>query len=101
MEKQKMKVTELEVKQGIDDELYFELPDDLLERLGWEEGDDVKFVEKDGGFLITKVKYENIELELDDQELLKYMMFAHEQGITFNQLCEDAIKAKLNETDPK
>ena len=45
----------------------------------------------DGGFVLTKVKYKTIELDFDDEELLKYMVFAHEQGITFNELCERAF----------
>jgi len=94
-----MKTTQLEVKENIDGELYFDLPDDLLNRLGWAEGDDIKFVEQDGGFLIKKVKYESVSLEIEDADLLKYMMFAHERNITFNELCETAIEEKLNELE--
>ena len=71
----------------------------MLKRLGWEEGDDLKFEERKGAVLIRKVKYESVELEFDDKELLKYMTYAHEQNITFNELCEEAIKAKLDELD--
>ena len=92
-----MKVTELEVKESFDGELYFRLPDDLLDRLGWEVGDEIKFTEKDGGFVLTKVKYETIELDIDKEDLLRYMEFAHEENITFNELCERAIKAKIEE----
>jgi bifunctional DNA-binding transcriptional regulator/antitoxin component of YhaV-PrlF toxin-antitoxin module len=94
-----MKTTQLEVKENIDGELYFDLPDELLNRLGWAEGDDIKFVEQDGGFLIKKVKYESVSLEIEDADLLKYMMFAHERNITFNELCETAIEEKLNELE--
>ena len=94
-----MKVSELEVKESFDGELYFRLPDDLLDRLGWEEGDEIKFTEKDGGFVLTKVKYETIELDFDDKELLKYMQFAHEENITFNELCERALKEKIKENN--
>ena len=96
-----MKITELEVKQSFDGELYFRLPDDLLKRLGWEVGDDLKFIPQDDAFIIKKVKYENVELEFDEEELLKYMTFAHEKNITFNELCEEAIKAKLDEVNCK
>jgi len=92
-----MKTTQLEVKENIDGELYFDLPDELLNRLGWKEGDDIKFVEQDGGFLIKKVKYETIQLDFEDEDLLKYMMFAHEQDITFNQLIENSIRDNLYE----
>ena len=39
----------------------------------------------------------SIELEFDDEELLKYMMLAHEENITFNERCERALKAKIDE----
>ena len=94
-----MKTTQLEVKENIDGELYFDLPDDLLNRLGWAEGDDIKFVEKDGGFLIKKVKYESVELDFDKEDLLNYMTYAHNKNITFNELCEQAIKEKLDELE--
>ena len=87
------------LKETTDGDLFFTIPDEILKRLGWEEGDDLKFEERNGSVLIRKVKYESVELEFDDKELLKYMMVAHEKGITFNQLCEEAIKAKLNEVD--
>jgi len=92
-------MNELKLQETEDGELFFNIPDDVLNRLGWEEGDDIKFIEKDGGFLVKKIKYENIELEFDEEELLKYMQCAHEENITFNEFCERAIKAKLNDLD--
>ncbi len=94
-------MTEIELKETDNGELFFRIPEETLNRLGWKEGDDLKFEERKGAVLIRKVKYENIELEFDDKELLKYMMVAHEKGITFNELCEEAIKAKLDEIDSK
>tara|TARA_B100000242_G_C42685682_1_gene321141 strand:+ start:206 stop:490 length:285 start_codon:yes stop_codon:yes gene_type:complete len=94
-----MKVAELEVKESFDGELYFRLPDDLLKRLGWEEGDELKFIPQDEAFIIKKVKYETIELEFDDKDLLKYMKCAHEQNITFNEFCELAFKAIIKENE--
>lgn len=90
-----MKIGELEVKESFDGELYFRIPDDVLNRLGWEEGDDLKFIPQDEAFIIKKVKYEKIELDMDEEDLLKYMMFAHEQNITFNELCQNAVKENL------
>lgn len=92
---------EIILKETADGDLFFTIPDEVLERLGWKEGDDLKFEERNGSVLIRKVKYESVELEFNDEELLKYMMVAHELGITFNQLCEDAIKAKLDEINSK
>jgi len=96
-----MKVSELEVKESFGGELYFRLPDDLLKRLGWEEGDELKFIPQDDAFILKKVKYENVELEFDKEELLKYMTFAHEKNMTFNQLCEEAVQAKIDEVNCK
>jgi bifunctional DNA-binding transcriptional regulator/antitoxin component of YhaV-PrlF toxin-antitoxin module len=92
-------MNELKLQETDDGELFFSIPDDILDRLGWEEGDEIKFVEQDGGFLLKKVKYESVSLDIDDEDLLKYMMFAHERNITFNQLCENAIKEKIEELD--
>ena len=93
-----MKVTGLvDLKETTDGDLFFTIPDDVLERLGWKEGDDLKFQERNGSVLIRKVKYESVELEFDDEELLKYMTCAHEQNITFNEFCEKAIKVFLKD----
>ncbi len=94
-----MKVSELEVKESFDGELYFRLPDDLLKRLGWEVGDDLKFIPQDDAFIITKVKYANIDLDFDEEELLKYMMCAHEQNLSFNEFVEQALKERIKEED--
>jgi len=96
-----MKTTQLEVKENIDGELYFDLPDDLLNRLGWSEGDDIKFVEQDGGFLIKKVKYETIQLDFDEDNLFKYMQHAHGQGLSFNQWIENVILEYIKNENSK
>lgn len=90
---------EVILKETSDGDLFFTIPDEMLERLGWEEGDDLKFEDRNGSVLIRKVKYENVELEFDDKELLKYMILAHEQGITFNELCENAIKSFIEDQE--
>ena len=92
-----MKITELEVKESFDGELYFRLPDDLLKRLGWEVGDELKFIPQDDAFIIKKVKYANIDLDFDEEELLKYMMCAHEQNLSFNEFVEQALKERIKE----
>ena len=92
---------EIILKETADGDLFFTIPDEVLERLGWKEGDDLKFEERNGSVLIRKVKYESVQLEFDDKELLKYMQFAHEEDITFNELCERALKAKLDEINSK
>ena len=94
-----MKVSELEVKESFDGELYFRLPDDLLKRLGWEVGDELKFIPQDDAFTIKKVKYANIDLDFDEEELLKYMMCAHEQNLSFNEFVEQALKERIKQED--
>jgi len=94
-----MKVSELEVKESFDGELYFRLPDDLLKRLGWEVGDELKFIPQDDAFIIKKVKYANIDLDFDEEELLKYMICAHEQNLSFNEFVEQALKERIKEED--
>ena len=88
-----MKITELQVKENSDGELYFDLPDELMNHLGWEVGDDVKFIEKDNGYLIKKVRYETIELDFDKEELLELMNLAHEKNITFNELIAESLES--------
>lgn len=56
-----MKVAELEVKESVDGELYFRLPDDLLKRLEWEVGDELEFIPQDEAFIIKKVKIKENE----------------------------------------
>ena len=94
-----MKTGELIVKETPDGELYFNIPDDLLDRLGWKEGDDIEFVEKDGGFILTKVRYENVELELEDETFTGVAKLAHENDITFNKQIELIMKEFIDKHD--
>jgi formylmethanofuran dehydrogenase subunit D len=55
-----MREYEIELKETAEGELFFRIPDEVLERLGWKEGDDLKFEERNGSVLIRKIKYENI-----------------------------------------
>tara|TARA_R110000744_G_scaffold42448_2_gene95828 strand:+ start:453 stop:737 length:285 start_codon:yes stop_codon:yes gene_type:complete len=84
-----MEVPKIEVKESSDGEFYFNLPDGLLSRLG--EGDEIKFVERDGGFVIKKAKYESIELDIDDEELFKYMKHAHKNLLSLNEWVEKCL----------
>jgi antitoxin component of MazEF toxin-antitoxin module len=95
-----MKISTLAIKETSDGDLFIELPPDLLEDLGWEEGDEVKFIDKKNGkFLIKKMRYASIELEFDDDELFEYMQLAHRRNQSFNEFCEQAFKAMIeNET---
>ena len=92
-----MEVPKIEVKESSDGEFYFNLPDDLLGRLG--EGDEIKFVERDGGFVIKKAKYESIELDIDDEELFKYMKHAHENLLSLNEWVEKCLTKFIEAED--
>jgi hypothetical protein len=92
-----MEVSKIEVKESSDGELYFNLPDDLLSRLG--ECDEIKFVERDGGFVIKKAKYESIQLDIDDEELFKYMKHAHENLLSLNEWVEKCLSKFMEVED--
>jgi len=94
----KMIPAEVEIKEYQDGsgDVYFEIPPVMLESLGWEEGDDVKFnVQTDGAIMVRKVKYESIELDFDEAELFKYMQIAHERDQTFNEFVQNTLTEML------
>lgn len=83
------------VEEG--DDLYMQIPDELMEDMGWEIGDDLKFIDhKDGSFRLRKVKYETIELEFDDEDLFKYMHAAHKKDITLNEFIAEAVEERIS-----
>lgn len=85
-------IFEVEVQKNEQDELFIELPPSLMKELGWKPGDELKWEETDnGGFRCRKIKYETIELEIDDEEYVKYLKFAHENNMSFNEFVELAI----------
>lgn len=45
-----------EVKETPEGELYFELPQDLLDGLGWYEGDVIRWTVTDTGAIIEKLQ---------------------------------------------
>jgi hypothetical protein len=70
--------------------------------------DDVKFVDLEvdedwmekaqaivaGNDYDTRVK---VPIDFTDEELLRFMMLAHERDITFNQLVEEALKNAIEQ----
>lgn len=94
--------TEVEVKECDDGSggIYFEIPSEILKELGWSEGDDVKFdIQKDGSIQIRRVQLETVDLEFDDEELLKYMTAAHDRGQSFNEFCNDALVDQIKKVE--
>ena len=95
-----MKITQIEIQENSLGELFFEIPPALLEDLGWEEGDKVKFIPNENGtFTIKKAKYSTVKLDIDDDNLLRYMTYAHERDMTFNELAQEAVKEMLDKAD--
>jgi len=92
----------LEVREQPGGDLYFELDQELLNNLNCKPGDSVKFTDnKNGSFSIKKVKYSTIELDFSDDELFKYMKFAHERNQSFNELVEEAIQEAVTAVELK
>lgn len=89
--------SQIEVKENAEGELYFQLPDDLLERMGWKEGDEVKFIEQGEGFIIKKIKYETIELDFTEKELYKYMLIAHENKMSLDEWIQSALESIIKD----
>lgn len=88
------------IKQRSDGELYFEIPPECLERLGWTEGDDLDFKDNDDGtFTLVKMRRVSEEFEFSEEELFKYMKHAHEENITLNQWIERVLKIAIEHSD--
>ena len=91
---------EVEIQETKEGELYFQIPEELLDKLGWKEGDELKFLEKENGLIqIKKMRYESIELDFTEEELYKYMLAAHENKMSFDEWVEMAISSFLNAYD--
>jgi len=94
-----MKTKELVLNETPEGDLFFQIPDDVLERLDWQEGDDIEFHEKDDGFILKKVKYANVELDLDEEMFNRVAKMAHENDITFNKQIENIMKEFIAHAD--
>lgn len=40
-----------------------------------------------------------IELDIPEEDLVRYLQIAHDRGITFNELVEEAVREKLIEEE--
>lgn len=49
----------------------------------------------------TNVRYETVELEFTDEQLLTYMIAAHEADMSFNQFINTVIKDFLQHEEEK
>lgn len=89
-----MKISDVEIKESVDGELYFTLPDEVFDRLKWKEGDELiwDWRPKHNDFVITKSRYETIELDLSDEVFTGIARMAHDNDITFNKQIELILK---------
>ena len=96
------KTYEVEIQKDSEtNESFFEIPPELLKNLNWKTGDDLKWEETNEGVFVRKVKYETVELELEEEDYVKYLKYAHENNMSFNELAEKALKEVMeneNET---
>jgi len=80
-----------EVKKHPDtDDLFFELPPDVLQRLGWNECTELEWIENEDGSIMLKerdtdVEMTEVEIELSDQDFMKIAELAQKDNITFDQ----------------
>jgi bifunctional DNA-binding transcriptional regulator/antitoxin component of YhaV-PrlF toxin-antitoxin module len=44
----------LQVQEDSEGQLYFEFPEEVMQELGWSEGDELLWEETDGGWIIKK-----------------------------------------------
>ena len=74
------------------DDLILTFPEQLLNKLGWQVGDDLQFTpHEDGSFSITKRKLVPVEIELEEHVLFELMKRAHEQKCTLDQYIQCVI----------
>ena len=63
------KTYEIEIQKDTETgDAFFELPNELMKKLDWNPGDDLKWDETNEGIRCRKIKYETVELEFDDEE---------------------------------
>jgi len=43
-----------------------------------------------------KKKFEEVEIEMNDDQFMKLALMAHEQDITINQLCNNILKEQID-----
>jgi len=48
---------------------------------------------------LEKVNLETVEMDFDEDELLKYMQLAHEQGLSLNEFIEKALEQAMGKSD--
>lgn len=77
----------------VEQQSYITLPDEIVESLGIEEGDEITIRERGNGVLeLVPKKYVEVPIELPDDVMLQLAMLAHEQNITLNQYINNVLR---------
>ena len=86
----------VEIEQNDNGEPCFKIPDEVMERLGWSDGTDVKWTQTSDGWKLTKINFESIELELEDDELFNMMKLAHNRHMSFDEWVGEGLQYFLD-----
>lgn len=99
------KISTVDIKETSEGDLYFNLPDDVIERLDWKEGDELIWDHDPANnqAMIRKVKYESFSLDLDDETFNGVAKLAHDNDVTFNKQIELMLQDFIEqcEADPQ
>lgn len=80
-----------EIKKHPDtDDLFFEIPPDVLRRLGWNIDTELQWIDNNDGSVMLKKRDDNvetaeIEIEMSDRDFMKIAELAQKNNITFDQ----------------
>ena len=96
LKKTELTETELTIVENEEGEVCLEFPPAIMEDIGWSAGDDIKFtINNDRSFTIRKVKLSSIELDVEEEELAKWMVAAHEANMSFNEWVQYGIESAI------
>lgn len=73
-------------------QLTVTLPQELLDLADIREGDEIECEVEDGRLVLRPVRYEELELELSDDNMLKLCLLAHQENLTLNQLVNKILE---------
>ena len=85
-----LKMMKIEIQKYPDsDDLFIELPPDVLKRLGWNTDTELQWIDNNDGSIMLKqhdpVEMTQVEIELSDRDFIKIAELAQKNDITFDQ----------------
>lgn len=87
-----MDTTEVEVKQDEHGECYLEFPQDVIDRLGWKDGDPIIWEDTPDGLRLSRPVTESVEIELSEFDYKTICDQAQRAGITFDAQCSKMLQ---------